>query len=191
MSREMTPEPDEFDLPQSLLDDLRWAYGRRQQIPSGVDEAVLSVARAKFDQRRRLRLIARWGTGLAAGLAAVVALAVILHRPPAPTKTIAKGDVNADGQVNMVDVLALAKRVASGEKPEQSWDVNGDGKVDQSDVQALATAAVSLKQAGLAKRSLPKFDELGLERRTGLASTPPAKSPLAKAGPVAISEGRR
>jgi hypothetical protein len=113
--------------------------------------------------------MARWGTGLAAGLAAVIVIVISLNRPPA-SKSIVKGDVNGDSQFNMVDALALAKHIAANDKLERAWDVNGDGVIDQKDVDVIAAAAVSLKQGGLAHRSLPKLHELGIDSHVGSAS---------------------
>lgn len=191
----MSSEFDESDLPKPFAEALRSAYGHRTEIPLRLDDAVLDAGRAKFDSRRRIRLIVRWGTGLAAGLAAVIVLAVTLHRPAAPAKAVVKGDVNADGQVNMVDALALAKRIDAKTKVEPGWDMNGDGRVDSADVQAVATAAVSLKQEGLAKR-LPTMDELGIKRGVGLASASGIVDsrenvPLAKASPTKMPEDRQ
>jgi hypothetical protein len=168
----MPLDPNEPDFPRPLTDALRTAYTHRPEIPSRIDTAILSAARAKSDHRRRLRLLVRWGGGIAAGLAAAIVLAVTLHRPATPSKPIARGDVNSDGQVNMIDALALAKRLAAGDKLDPTSDVNRDGQITQADVDALATAAVSLKQNGLARRALPKLNDLGLDR------------PLAQATPV-------
>jgi hypothetical protein len=188
----MSHPPDEFDLPPRLADALRAAYTHRADVPPRVDDAVLSAAREKFDRRRRLRLMARWGTGLAAGLAAVITLAVVLHRPAAPARSLAKGDVDADGRVNMVDALALARHVAAGDTLDPKWDVNGDGVIDQKDVDAIASAAVSLKQSGLARGSLPKFEELGLDRLPVGAASANASRPttFAKANPTKDQEAR-
>jgi hypothetical protein len=165
---QMSREPEDLELPPPLADALRAAYSHQVQVPDRVNDSILSTAHARFAQRRRLRLIARWGTGVAAGLAAVITLVVLLRPAPLPS-SIAKGDVNTDGQVNMVDAFALARHLAAGDKLDRAWDVNGDGKIDQADVQALATAAVSLKQSGLATR-LPRLHELGIDRPVGLAS---------------------
>ena len=183
---EMSHPPDEFDLPPRLADALRAAYTHRVDVSPRVDTAVLAAAREKFDRRRRLRLMARWGTGLAAGLAALITVAVILHHPAMPLKSVAKGDVDADGRVNMVDALALARHVAAGHKLDPKWDINGDGVIDQKDVDAIASAAVNLNQSGLARRSLPKLQELGLDRLpVGPASADVSQRPtFAKANPA-------
>jgi hypothetical protein len=168
----MSHSSDEFDLPPRLADAVRDAYTHRVAIPRRLDDALLATARAKFERRRRTRLMIRWGTGLAAGLAAAITLALVLHRPShSPAQTLAKGDLNADGRVTMVDALVLARRIAAKDPVDPAWDTNADGRVDQQDVDALAAAAVNLKQSGLAHRSLPKLHELGLNRvPVGLAS---------------------
>ncbi len=182
----MNNETDEFDF-RKLSDALRDAYTHRAEIPASLDQAIYTAAQERFDRRHRLRLMARWGTGLAAGLAAVIVIVVSLNRPPA-SKSIAKGDVNGDGQFNMVDALALAKHIAAKDKLERAWDVNGDGVIDQKDVDLIASAAVSLKQGRLAHRSLPKLRELGighvgLASASGIAGEPKTIS-LAKASPA-------
>lgn len=160
----MSDENEQFEIPDPLADALRDAYTHRLEIPRTVDNAVMSIAHAEFGRRRRMRLMARWGTGLAAGLAAIVVLAISLHRP-APVKSVAKGDVNGDGTVNIVDALSLARHLANHDTIEKGWDLNGDGVVDQKDVDAVAMGAVSLKGAGVASNSLPKLHELGIDRR--------------------------
>ena len=164
----MQNETDEFDFPK-LGDALRDGYTHRADIPASLDHAIAAAARERFERRRRLRLMARWGGGLAAGLAAVIVIVISLNRSPA-SKSIVKGDVNGDGRFNMVDALALAKHIAAKEKLERAWDVNGDGAIDQKDVDVIASAAVSLKQGGLAHRSLPKLRELGIDSHVGSAS---------------------
>jgi hypothetical protein len=163
----MQNETDEFDFPK-LSDALRDGYAHRAAIPASLDHAIAAAARERFDRRRRLRLMARWGGGLATGLAAVIVIVISLNRSPA-SKSIVRGDVNGDSQFNMVDALALAKHIAAKDKLERAWDVNGDGVIDQRDVDAIAAAAVSLKQTGLAHRSLPKLHDLGIDH-VGLAS---------------------
>jgi hypothetical protein len=187
---QMSPESEDLDLPKPLADALRDAYTYQPEIPTRIDHSILSTGHAKFAQRRRHRLIVRWGTGVAAGLAAVITLVIIL-RPTPPAKPIARGDINTDGQVNMVDALALAKHLAANDQPDPAWDINHDGKIDQADVQALASAAVSLNQTGLTQR-LPRLQDLGLPK-VGLASASRIvdtreSTPLAKASPTKMPQ---
>src|SRR6266498_440814 len=115
----MQNETDEFDFPK-LGDALRDGYTHRAEIPASLDQAIHTAAQERFDRRRRMRLMARWGTGLAAGVAAVIVIVISLNRPPA-SKPIVKGDVNGDSQFNMVDALALAKHIAAKDKLERAW----------------------------------------------------------------------
>jgi hypothetical protein len=129
-------------------------------------------------------MMIRWGIGAASALAAAIVMAVMLHRPGGGVvngpAVMAKGDVNGDGVVNMVDALALARHVRAGDRAEKGWDVNGDGVVDARDADAVAVAAVSLKQSVAARRGLPTLRELGIDRgvvargardaRTGIAA---------------------
>ena len=184
----MSQQSDEFDLPPRLGDALRDAYTHRVQVPRQLDDSVLGAARDKFARRRRDRLMIRWGTGMAAGLAAAIALAVTLHRPAGtPEKAFVRGDLDADGGVTMVDALALARHVAANDRLDPKWDANADGRVDQRDVDAVASAAVSLKPSGLARRPLPSLRELGIDRLpVGLApasGTPRAPTRTALAHP--------
>ncbi|HEY7118685.1 MAG TPA: dockerin type I domain-containing protein [Tepidisphaeraceae bacterium] len=190
-------QEEQLDLPPALVDALRAAYGRRPEIPSGVDDAILSAARDQFARRRRMRMAIRWGAAAATGLAAVLALVVFLHRPLHPSRPIARGDINADGQLNMVDALALARRLAAHDRLDSKWDINGDGVIDQKDVDAIANASVSLKQTGLARARLPGLNDLGIGRAhaglasaSGIAGQARAVS-LAEASPTRTSEGRR
>src|SRR5947208_2429135 len=138
----MSFDPEQSE-PRKLADALRAAYTHRPAIPAAVDASLLATARQAFDarrrRRRRRRMTIRWGAGLAASLAAslaaVLALAVVLHRPTMPSvqvaKAAARGDLNADGHVDMTDVLLLAKHVAANDKSQPAWDANGDGVIDQ------------------------------------------------------------
>jgi hypothetical protein len=143
----MSPDPDQLD-PGKLAAALRAAYTHRADIPPSVESAILSTSRQSFDARRRRRMTIRWATSLAAALT----LAVILHRPttPLPTqivKSAIKGDLNADGRIDMTDALLLAKHVAAHDKSDTAWDTNGDGIIDQKDIDALAAIAVSLNHS--------------------------------------------
>ena len=187
----MSNSPEQTDLPPQLALALREAYTHGPSIPAAVEDSILAQAHEKFARRRRLRLIARWGTGLAAGLAAMIVLVVWLHHPKGAQK-LAKGDINHDGQVNMIDALVLAKHLAARDKSDQAWDINSDGRIDQKDVDAIAAASVSLKQTAIARKSLPSFDDLKIHN-VGLASASGIHAEhraLAEASPTREKEDR-
>src|SRR5258706_3116201 len=102
----MTDPNDDFDFPK-LGDALRPAYTHRATIPPSLDDAIHLAARERFAQRRRLRLIARWGTGLVAGIAAAIVVLVSLHRSPpvAPLRFV--------HQMTMIDTFNVAQPLDS------------------------------------------------------------------------------
>ncbi|MDO4512148.1 MAG: phosphodiester glycosidase family protein [Bacteroidales bacterium] len=60
---------------------------------------------------------------------------VYLDMPEAPAK---KGDINADGEVNVSDVTALINKILGiAEYADAACDINADGQVNVSDVTAL------------------------------------------------------
>lgn len=154
----MSNETNEFDVPR-LSDALHAAYTHRPDIPASLDQAILTAARHRFNHRRRLRLLARWGTGLAAGLAAAIVLMISLHKPTPVAPSLAR----ADHPLTMIDALTLAKHLAAKDPLDKSWDLNHDNLIDQQDVQTIATTAVSLKQT-LGNNHLPTLQQLGLAR---------------------------
>ncbi|HET6247840.1 MAG TPA: dockerin type I repeat-containing protein [Tepidisphaeraceae bacterium] len=142
-----TADPDD----QALRPRLREAFARldpgQVEIPPALDAEILSRAKRDFTRRLRFRSAVRW-TAAAASLAAAVAIVFIVrasffHRP-AP---VAKGDINANGKVDMLDAYLLAKHLAAGDKIDQKWDMNGDGVVDQRDVDWIANHAVQISPA--------------------------------------------
>ena len=156
---------DEFDLPK-LANGLKTAYTQRAAVPASIDDAIRAAARERFGQRRRLRVLWRWRTGLAAGIAAVIAVVVMLHRPAA-VQPLARSD---NPPLNMIDALNLARHLAANDAVDKSWDVNHDGVIDQTDVDVVAAASVNLKQNHLARNSLPSLRDLGIDRTVGSGS---------------------
>jgi len=146
------PESEDLELPESLVDALR-ALDRDAgalAVPREVDAAILRVAHARLTLRAAR---ATQGSGALAArtvgafwrrssVAALLALAVgIWMAYVAPERAAA--DVDANGRVDILDALALARRVAAGSvDAERRWDFNGDGAVDRFDVDDLAFSVV-------------------------------------------------
>jgi hypothetical protein len=86
----------------------------------------------------------RW----AAAAAAVVLLLVIVPRLVRKPGAGLAGDLNHDGQVDILDAFALARELKSGTHLGPQLDINGDGLVDERDVATLAARAVSLGKGG-------------------------------------------
>ena len=137
--------PDETQAsPPLLLAEVRRVYGRVPEVPAAVDRAILEEARYGFGRRRRFRLATRWA-GAAAAVAAAVVVVVLNLRPDRPAAVLA-GDVDRSGRVDMLDALALARKVEARTGTAPAWeDVNGDGALDRADVDRVAAIAVKLR----------------------------------------------
>ena len=83
-----------------------------------------------------------------AAVATIVAAGVLVWLTVHPRPALRPEDLNADGQVDMLDAFALARELQQGSTPRPQLDLNGDGVVDDRDVQALANRAVSLEPGG-------------------------------------------
>jgi hypothetical protein len=81
-------------------------------------------------------------------LAAILLFFVRPGPPPARDSAFARGDLNHDGHVDIVDAFALARQLKQGGTRNLQLDLNGDGVVDERDVAALAARAVKLEQGG-------------------------------------------
>lgn len=159
------PEPDS-QVPDDFAARLRTAYRWPDRTPRAIDEALLELARergAMIERRRgRVRFLGRAAAvAAAAGLAMA---AVIIPRwgsrqtVPAPVAVAPSlpgvaGDVNADGEVDILDALALARRIGADPAAARAGapvnaDLNVDGVVDRADVDAIAQAAVKLEGRG-------------------------------------------
>ena len=135
------PPEDDFNSPDGLTADLSRLYRRPVAVPPAVDEAILAHAVRQAAKVRRMRVLLRWGGGIAAAAAMIlVAIRLLPSHPPA---------FNASGRVTILDAFTLARQLQNGAKPDKSWDVNGDGVIDQKDVDALAAKAVQLPKGGV------------------------------------------
>jgi hypothetical protein len=137
-------------LPGPLRAELSRVYRVDASAMPPVDQKILSRARAHFAGRRRLRLV------LEVAAVAAIILLVIGIAIPVFTRTDtrmhqarseARGDINADGVIDIRDALLLARRIDQ-QQTRPINDYNRDGVVDHRDVDAIAMMAVSLGQKG-------------------------------------------
>lgn len=145
----MTHDPDahrddDLPIPSDLAARVREAYRADGEVPEVVDRAVLGAARRRFGAPRRRRWVPM-GAGLAAAASIALVATIFLvspqrRRPPAPAPALAM-DSNADGAVNILDALALAKAAA---RDEPGPDLSGDGVFNGADAEALAMRLVAL-----------------------------------------------
>ena len=152
----MTQRWDESDAEPRVSRDLARDLGSlfdavELRVPHAVNERILNRARAQIagQTSRRRTLLLRWA-GAAAAAAAVVLVAVWLSftqvKHDARIVSAVPADIDGNGQVNILDALALARRV-DGREPS-AIDVNRDGVSNRGDVDAVATLAVSLQRGG-------------------------------------------
>jgi len=132
-------------LPDPLIGELSRLYRRDAGVPAEVDRTIVNRARAHLAGRGRPRLLLRTAGVAAAVAAAVLAVAVLVHRPSRQVAAVA-GDVNHDGVVDIRDALALQQTLNRG--VVEGHDINHDGVTDRRDVDAIAMLAVRLDRAG-------------------------------------------
>lgn len=126
-------------LPDALLERLRARDRRVSMLTPQVDRALDAAARAQFAGRRRPAVFAGWRYAAAA---AVVFVALFLLRPfdsgEADRLRLA-GDIDGSGQVDVLDVFALARSRAAD-----------PASVSQARIDELAARIVSLARVDAA-----------------------------------------
>lgn len=133
-----------------------------------VDARLRHEAASHFAQSSQPVVAGRIGRKirLAAGLAAVVAISAALwfssddhqrHPDQQSNKDVTSkqqssdplpalaGDINRDGQLNILDAYLLQRKIENAASLEAAWDLTRDGQVDASDVSAIAAQSVKLE----------------------------------------------
>ena len=121
-------------LPEALVDELRRIDRAPEVITSRVDRNLAGMAHAQFAQRR----IPRWQPqGAWRAVAAACVLVVVLFATNhlwEQDDTSIYADVDGSGQIDIADVLALAR---------------AEGGVNQADIDAFAYRLVALDKDGM------------------------------------------
>ncbi len=152
-------DEDNFDLTHAVQDALRHLHPT-PPVPAELDERILFAARDAFARRMRTRLILRRTAAAGGAVAAAIALffgvQALRESATRPSQMAihaagqVAGDVNGDGRVDIIDALALARRVESGDvAPRKGEDLDHDGKVTKADVEQVAQLAVKLPDSEL------------------------------------------
>ncbi len=142
----MKPENDkqfETDGDERLAHDLEALFEPKGMVPPHVDRAVMDLVARRLSARPEHRRFVHWYTWAAAA-AAVVVVAFLVRDITSPPQTVSRMDINADGVVDVIDALKLAKAVDASATQSQ-WDINADGAVDDRDVDLVAAAVVRLE----------------------------------------------
>ncbi len=154
------PTDSDLQAPPAFARDLKALLAPRSAIPPATDQAILAHTPRQSVGRRRKRLLLRWAVPPAAA-AAVVMWVVFnpLVTPdvedslrfesvgPLATRQLADHrDIDGNGRVDILDALALARRIKDNRVAEQTWDFNGDGAIDHRDVDTVARSAVRLNK---------------------------------------------
>lgn len=149
------PSQDEaLEAPAKLVSALRRLPQEPVFIPRTKDEAILRAARKQLGHPASSRMTWFRLMPWAAAAAAIVLLAAIpgLFMPPASRplseSVFARGDLNRDGHVDILDAFTLARQLKQGGTRNLQFDLNGDGVVDERDVATLAARAVKLERGG-------------------------------------------
>ncbi len=150
--------PDRAELLERLRELERRIAGELPEltVPESVDDRMLALAgreagrvRGELRERRNTRgawRVLRWAGPMAAaaGVLFFVTVPMTLQRDAEPAAVVRAGDVNADGRLDIVDALLLARALEEQSTLEPGWDADGDRHVDRADVEHLARVAVSL-----------------------------------------------
>lgn len=129
----MDPEND-LKIPESLTLELKAQDRGAPLITARVDRALAEKAAAQFSARRSVARRPRpvWY----AAAAAVAVIALLFLEPQRPTlneRSAAYADIDGSGQVDIADVLSLARR---------------DNPLSQAELDAFASQVVALSSAG-------------------------------------------
>jgi hypothetical protein len=142
---------ESLEAPARLIAALNRSRPAPRFIPPTVDKTILHAARRHLSAQKPARfqwsLLVRWGMAVAAVIA-LLALVPLALRKGGSDSRLVRGDLNHDGQVDILDAFALARELKAGGHPNPGWDINGDGVVDDRDVATLAARAVNLGKGG-------------------------------------------
>lgn len=116
-------------LPEALIDELKRRDAAPDAITSRVDRTLAAAARAQFGEARAVWH--RPGAWAAAAASAVLAVGLATSYLPDPDRGPIYADVDGSGQIDIADVLALARE-----------------GVAQAELDAFARRVVALDRGG-------------------------------------------
>lgn len=145
-TRHDLPEPaaEELTLPAAVAAELRSLAEPDLFVPAELDARILAASRDHLGGVRQRGVAARWLIGAAAAAGLLFAAWLGWAPPGAPPAPVARGDLDGDGRVDVLDAFLLARALDGQTALPQRGDVTGDGAVDRRDVDAIARLAVAL-----------------------------------------------
>lgn len=154
LNKHSQDEDENLEAPPLLVSALKKLPDKHVFVPPSVDETVLMAAHRNLTAHSRTRFPwfrwKLWAAATAIVLAAAVLTRLAINRPaPLPDQSaFIPGDLNHDGQIDILDAFALSKQLKFGPPPDGRLDLNGDGVVDERDVATIAARAVKLEKGG-------------------------------------------
>lgn len=133
--------------PEHKLDQLAEALRKAEErrtlfVPPALDQTILKQAREHLTAEPRGRPFGFWNWFALSTATALIVLMSFLF-PRVKTPSVARADINRDGQVDILDAMALAKSLENS-TATPTFDQNDDGKLDDADIRAVALAAVRI-----------------------------------------------
>ena len=144
----LSPVPsDELRIPAALQAALRGSIPATPPIPPEMDAAIMQLARDRFAERRRRRLI-RYSlfAATAAAAASLLLMFSLNYLTPSGTPHATPIAINTS-HPTILDAFALARELRDHPQLVQqtpAYHVTNGPRVDQRDIDALARAAVAL-----------------------------------------------
>lgn len=112
-------------------------------VPPSIDDAILKHARQRIQGEHSERPAFPWHVLWRTIFASLAVIVLLLSVSLRHRKQFAREDINRDGQIDILDAMALAKAVESNAAGLE-FDQNADRKVDQADINRIAVRAVQL-----------------------------------------------
>jgi hypothetical protein len=144
------PDDESLQAPPALVAALKQLPPAKVPVPPALDETIFRAAKEHLEDRRRvvsLPFVRRspW-LAIAASLMILGTALYLFNRPATVTPLVikfAREDINQDGQVDILDALALSLKLEEG-RVSADKDLNGDGVIDAKDAEAIAQKSVQL-----------------------------------------------
>ena len=151
------------ELPDAVKAALKKRFGLVPDVPSNVDQLILTDARRHFEQhgpaalrlkKRQRVFVWKWAAiGSSVAAAGVLLFAMRPQQMPEESRMTTTSnavsadvalmsDVDRSGRVDILDAFAMARRIRSGQ--DESYDINHDGRFDETDIDIVAREAVKL-----------------------------------------------